>query len=509
MMMLGMLGLIFPLLFSGPVGNDLLDYIDTTTYWQMKGVTVTEDAMQKELRTSQEKPKNVASLIRDLGSSSFKKRELATQHLSAIGETALPELKKAAASDDVEVSTRARKLVTELSLPAKVKEVRRLMAIRTLGELESQKSLPLLDKLQSSEDFFVADYAKSAIATIKGKEYERAGPNDNDVEADLACLPAECHAVAQIRVQSGKPVNFPEIMQKMQGMMGDMGAQPQDMTDMLQKITGGVLSVAELVGNIRITSVTVGVDGQIDDDNGFAAVIVRGACDAKAIRAAITDLGFGAQHVEGTTLFSPEDEMAFGPFSDRRFVAAFGPNGQALPAADLVKSLKSPKPQLRLNKAILAIIGKVDTKKPLWAAVAMTESYKKIPTLGIFDTARLTATQDGENLVFDLVATGSDAEQVQGVVELVQNGIQEAQKEMEQAATQGPENAIKEMMKPATDFLSSIKFTVEGKHVSVAASLKADTSAIMMLPAMFFGTLSSQRMMHQRMEMEQRPIIED
>jgi len=58
--------------------------------------------------------KKTARLIRDLGSEDFETREKATAELKKIGKPAVPELRKAAASEDPEVQLRAKKILDEL-----------------------------------------------------------------------------------------------------------------------------------------------------------------------------------------------------------------------------------------------------------------------------------------------------------------------------------------------------------------------------------------------------------
>ena len=56
----------------------------------------------------------VASLIRQLGSDDFQKREAASKQLETIGEPVRPALKKAAAaSDDAEIRARAKGLLRD------------------------------------------------------------------------------------------------------------------------------------------------------------------------------------------------------------------------------------------------------------------------------------------------------------------------------------------------------------------------------------------------------------
>jgi hypothetical protein len=58
--------------------------------------------------------KKITDLIAKLGHEEFKEREDATKELGALGGVALEELREAAKSDDVEVKTRAEKLVKEI-----------------------------------------------------------------------------------------------------------------------------------------------------------------------------------------------------------------------------------------------------------------------------------------------------------------------------------------------------------------------------------------------------------
>jgi uncharacterized protein (TIGR03067 family) len=73
-------------------------------------------------------PEQIAQLIKQLGDDEFKKREAASKALEAIGEPALPALRKAiASSSDLEVRRRASELVRVFS--------RRLLAIAARKEI--------------------------------------------------------------------------------------------------------------------------------------------------------------------------------------------------------------------------------------------------------------------------------------------------------------------------------------------------------------------------------------
>src|SRR5437764_8476301 len=111
MMVMSYAGMLMMLLGGG--ANDLLDLVHTDSYWKAKQVTV-----------------SVEQLITDANS-------------------------KAPVNPDAAAPQAAG--------------VRRLMAIRTLGELKKAEALTMLQSLVDSKEPFVADYAKAAIAAIEGK----------------------------------------------------------------------------------------------------------------------------------------------------------------------------------------------------------------------------------------------------------------------------------------------------------------------------------------------------
>ena len=138
-------------------GTDLLDYVPSDDYWKAKGVTaVTVEALLKEL----EPPKagaDISKLVPDLGSPDAKVRDAAAAKVRAMGPGVIPQLKELAKHDDPEVAGRARLLITEIGNAAKSTQVRRLMAIRTLGEKKAKEALPRLAELVRSSEPFVAD----------------------------------------------------------------------------------------------------------------------------------------------------------------------------------------------------------------------------------------------------------------------------------------------------------------------------------------------------------------
>lgn len=66
----------------------------------------------------------IAELITNLGDVRFKVRQVAHQKLVGIGKPALPQLKKAARSEEVEIRMRAAKIIKEIEAPPPAKGAR-------------------------------------------------------------------------------------------------------------------------------------------------------------------------------------------------------------------------------------------------------------------------------------------------------------------------------------------------------------------------------------------------
>ena len=172
-------------LFSG--GQESLDLVDTQAYWQLKSVGVTAASMIEELggaaaaaeaadaaipatpATPAVPAIDYDALVSQLGAEAFAEREVAQKQLEAGGEAAMGALEKGVKSDDPEVSVRSRKAIDVIRKPVdepqmgqhrrdmprpdgpQAKPLRRLMAIRTIGEMKYKEALPLLSKLTDSK----------------------------------------------------------------------------------------------------------------------------------------------------------------------------------------------------------------------------------------------------------------------------------------------------------------------------------------------------------------------
>ncbi|MBM4042200.1 MAG: HEAT repeat domain-containing protein [Planctomycetes bacterium] len=477
----GMMEMLMLLLSGGGWGNDLLDYLPTSAYWRAKGVEVSVERMTAELAVAE--PADLAQLIRDLGADRHATREAASAKLRALGPVAIPALKKAAESDDPEVRTRAKELLEGLSGGAQANAIRRLMAIRTLGELKKPEALAALRPLLEAKEPFVADYAARAIATIEGRAHERAAASREMLWRDLCLLPANCGIVAQLRMPGGQTTPFEEALKAIVPVLpGD-----QDLGKAVGELTKGISAVAERVGNLRFEGITLGVADNVGNNAGFIVAVARGRYDAAAVKAAFTQLKLNATRVEGMDAFSPERDVRFIPCSDDRFIFAAGPSHEHVPLKELAAALQANGDKPALPAKMLDLIKGIEPDAPVWAAAVMSDAYRQASFLAPYDTITAVGKNaEGGVMALTVVAAGKDPEAVKASVAEVQKGVKQGLDQIQQHAA-GPEMAF---TKPIIELMQSIRVQAEGAKATLTAKLKGQGAAFLMPMMMLWGVRS-------------------
>jgi len=466
-------------LMGGGGGNDLADFIDTNSYWALQGVEVTLPAMKAQLAAVN--ADSAEALCKDLIGDDAAKSRTAAGKIAAIGLAALPHLEKAArdAQGKPEIAARVQNLIGQLYATVQGPAVRRLMAIRTLGELKKRDALATLKPLLKSKILFEAEYARGAIAAIEGKEFKRPGLPAKERMKDIWLLPVGCGVVGQATMPPGKPVDIGKAIKAM-GQMGGGGAAPQNM---LPQFTSMIAMAAGKVGNVRIDAVTIGVSGDVGNRTGFVVLIVRGRYDTKALKEMFLQMGrTNTETIDGTEVFKPDNEFAvFLPSSDRLVLVA-GPRRAPKPVAEMIAAVKAGKGALTPDSDMGKLVKTVDTASPIWAVAKMSETYRKESLFAPFDTITMTSKLANGVQSFKLVAAGTDAEKVAQAVKEFDGHMAEGRKETARAAQRMP------MIKPMADFVASIKSARDGAKVTVTASMKGDSALIgMVMPWMMVG----------------------
>jgi hypothetical protein len=468
--------LLFALLSGG--ANDMLDFVSTDAYWKAKNVVVTPELLAAELKPLA--GADIAPLIKALDSGNPAERDEATKKILAHGPAALPQLEKSADDPDPEVSNRVRSMINQIRLNSKAASVRRLMAIRTLGEMKNAAALPVLQPLLKSTEMFVADYAARAIAQIEGKPAPTRAVPPDALKADLALLPANCGILGQVSFVSGKRVSIDQLMKEIPAQPGENRQESLDM------ITNGIIAFADQVGNVRVEAITFGVADTIGPNDGFAAAIVRGQYDAQALSNFVRGQMPNSNAVEGVEVFSPDANDATVRFAFASDQRAFGFSGAAadkIPVKDVLAAINkkpAPHPVLALPE-FAPFVASLDENSRAWAVCKVSDSYRTAPVVAPFDSFTLVTRQDKDNLNIRLAGAGKDAGAVKDAVAQVNSFLDMGKQQVPRMVQQMP------FMKPIADFMNATQCEADGKNATLSSTFKGDTATLLALPLMGMG----------------------
>lgn len=464
----------------GGGGNELLDYVPSRDYWQAKGVVMTGGNLLAELQAAAA-AESVPQLIEQLGSDRYSRREQAHRRLLAMGPKVVPQLQKAARSDDPEVSARIESLLKDIGAKGKAPAVRRLMAIRGLGELKHRRGLPVLRKLVDSAELFEAGYARAAIAAIEGKPFNRPDVSREAMYSDVRLLPGNCGTVGQVSMQRKiEPITRDDIVKT----LAETFTQ-EDSAAMLAQVNQALIALAERIGNVRFDGVTFALSDDIGETSGYMVILVRGLYDAEAVRMALTALGVRTEKVGQTELLLPVSSFALILPSNRQLVVLGGPDRQSLPVEKIIAALKTGRGKLPDNKAMMKLIDSAGTGAELWAVARISEAYRKSSLLAPFETVTFRGKPKPGRTDLVLKATGTDPEKVAQTVGEFNVLIAEVRDEITREAERTS------ALKGLAGLVGTIRSESNGVGATVTASFKGDLKGLLGLPMLLFWSANA------------------
>jgi hypothetical protein len=467
----GVFSLLIALLSGG--ANDALDLVSTDAYWKSKNVPVSVQALVNELKPVA--PADVAEHIRKLGSGVDAERQEAARKILSVGPAAIAALEKSTDDPDPEVASRVQNLIQQIRTNAKGANVRKLMAIRTLGELKKPEAIAALKPMVESKEQFVPDYAARAIAQIEGKPLPPRPVDAAGLKTDLTLFPANCGIVAQVTVGAGaKPLSVDQLVK-------ELGPQMHVSAEDVEKAQAVMIQTIEQIGNVRIEGATFALADNVGQNDGFAVLVLRGKFDAKAVGDLVRPMIPNPSSVEGVEVFAPDRHMAFAFPSNDRAVAFAGPSADKLPLKEMFTAIRDNKGALLTNKDLAALIQKVDPAARAWAVCKVSDAYKQAPVLAAFDDLTFVAKQKGEELDVRISGSGRDAQQVASAVNMVEGGLNQAKQEMPRMAQQMP------AMQPVVDFFQTLKVEAKDKTALMTGTFKGDTTMLLALPFSFLA----------------------
>ena len=444
-------------------GGDLLDQVSTDAYWRAKSVTVTPQAMREAAVAG--KKADVSREIAQLSSADAEQRVAAMKAIIAAGPGALPQLEELAASTDPKLSKLAANLSQQIKRKSNDGAIRQLMAIRTLGELGDKESLPMLERLLASREAFVADYAGAAIARIQGRPVVRAELAQADREKDVKVLPGNCGLVAQVSLASGGTSPLALLAARKQDAPA---TQPARMARMDREM----ISAAEMVGNVRLASLTVGVGEEVGPAKGFVVLVARGLYDRATVTNLLTRQGGKTSVVGKTTVYTMSRSVRLILAEDGRVILIAGSRAEELPVDAVVAAIEGSPAGAPSNPAMTKLLSAVDQKLPLWAVARMTDGYKALPlppTMPLpFASMSLTGQRGGGTLKLRLQGTGTDAGAVQAAAQAYQDLLAKAAGDMQQPAERIPAARV------MRDFLLGINVQAKETEMTMEGDLRVD-----------------------------------
>lgn len=455
----------------GGGGNDLLDYLPTEAYWKQKDVPIRLDTMLGEL--SPAVAADISGDIAQLGSPDPNAREKAEANVRRQGAAALPLLEKAARAADPELSGRARGLLQEISRDHTVANVRRLMAIRTLGELGQPGAKEALQKLTLSSEPFVADYAASAIAAIAGAPPTRKRPLA-EIAHDVWTLPASTGAVLQLAPRGGRPVGYAEVL-------AAMHAPPDaNREERIHELIDPVLEVAELLGNIRVDSLTIGVDQELSNSSGSIVLIGRGLYDIVRLRTVLRQ-SRTPWHMEGTVeVFEPNGEISVVLVNDHELLLCGSPRPEDRNIAKMLAARSESAPGLSPASPLGQLIQKTNAEGPLWLAMHVNDRYRQLnAALSPFQSLRLTSTLNKGTLTVTMNATGRPGVDPANVAAAAQRVNLDAKQALEFTR---PIMQVAPLLRTAVNFLETVQVESAAADATATARLQISPAAVLSLP---------------------------
>jgi len=447
---------------GGP--RDLLGYLSTDSYWRAQGVHISVESLSKDL--PEPAAVDVAKLIEDLSAADPKVRESAGQKIVQAGPGALPQLRAAMNDPNPETSSRARNLTAKIRDVSQAASIRRLMAIRTLGEMKNPAALPLLRPLLKSPAPFVHEYAQAAIARIENRPPAPIGFSQKQRETDVGLMPAKVDMVGQIAPTGAIDVlPIDRIIERL-----PLGASLAQKGNAIDKATAQIIELADSIGNIRIDCVTFGWFTGPVNQPGNAVFIGRGQYDSGAAIDALRKSGLERKTVGGMEVFMLDEDTALLLPDDRTAVLIPAETNGEVPIARTVAALKKGAGDLAVNVDLSKIVQSIDTKQPFWIATKVNDGLRQvIEILAPFQTVAIVGRAAApDKVAIQLDAIGSDPNAAKAAISETVAGVQQ----MIQQAKE--EQKLVAMIGPAVQFLQSVQVESNGASGTLKCEITGD-----------------------------------
>lgn len=382
---MAMFGIMFMAMFGlvggDKVPEDFLSLVSSKEILVSMKQDVSEDSLIRNISLGQvvkveTNLKAVNEAVEMLRTGNGKQRRAARKVLKDNVANIEDLLKKLSNDDDPEVSELAEELLKQVAdKKAEVKKVAnqegavKILSVRTLANMKSQKAIPALQALTKNADLSLAYEARRALAVIKGSNIKRLVASEAIADS-LKLLPEQATIVAAYDLTpKDKTVDILGLFEEIAKLNPQVGPM-KDM--MLEEIMKGFPQAVNAVGSVRIDTITLGVSETAGNSSEWpAALIFKGWYDVDRVAASLTQNGrnqeFEVDGAEGK-LIEDRNDAAFWLKDENTFIIIFQARGdvQSL-ARNYISSIKSK-----------------NTAAKKWAALPkmLTEKKSRLVALG-------------------------------------------------------------------------------------------------------------------------------
>ena len=322
--------------------RDLASLLDAKTVLTRMEVKTDEESLIAILGASTPGPneEQLKKAVTDLGAQDFATRRQAAQTLKEAGPTARPLLEQASQSEDPEVRLTAQGLLKELDAgrtkkaAANLEYLKKLMAVRVLEKMKSQRALPALDALAKEKDITLADAAGQAALVIRGQPVNR--PSGRELLKDLSIrLPIDLGFVAVLDLErnvTDKTVAeyFADAKKALEKRLPPEKAEIPELSELrLDEATWELAKVVAETGNIRVDALVIAVSTDIGTDNGYIAFIFKGLADPERLQRTLFNRFVPVRVYRDNQVFYKGGDLAACFLDEHTFVVTMAENPHA------------------------------------------------------------------------------------------------------------------------------------------------------------------------------------
>ena len=362
---------------TGVIDNppeDLLSLSDTKTVLTQLKVDQSEENLISLISTSSAAPKADTSefdkAVKQLREGNSKERRAAKKILKAAGEEHKAYFKKLASDSDPEVSETAKAILQKFAAKKQAAkqmgmtdDILKILAVRRLTELKSEKALDAIKALKNSENKDIAMEAERAAALLQGNKPKRNSRNQATQKA-LKMLPENIGFVAALDLT--EPVKNPKLSDYLEPMKKVPGMEMGMITKMFHQ---SIPMVIQMVGNPQIDSI-VFVSSQelgIDSESSWVGFIGIGRYNSKKMKALLGNNGFEAKKAHDQEFFAQRWGPSICPLNDETIILSIGDNNSNHMFKMLANAKANKVPaaaqQISTSKSRLVASGKLSKKQ--------------------------------------------------------------------------------------------------------------------------------------------------